>query len=97
MNSEFSDQGWGKRRQREREQFIQSIQRWRVAGGQMRDINKFTRIESGGGERKKKESKYLQFSNPKTQIMRHQCLKEGLPRCPRPGIWHGGVGKARCG
>ena len=46
MNSEFSDQGWGKRRQREREQFIQSIQRWRVAGGQMRDINKFTRIES---------------------------------------------------
>ena len=54
MNSEFSDQGWGKRRQREREQFIQSIQRWRVAGGQMRDINKFTRIESGGGGKKEK-------------------------------------------
>ena len=54
MNSEFSDQGWGKRRQREREQFIQSIQRWRVAGGQMRDINKFTRIESGGGKERKR-------------------------------------------
>ena len=39
--------------EREREQFIQSIQRWRVAGGQMRDINKFTRIESGGGKKEK--------------------------------------------